>query len=143
MVAAFALAIHVSDFVALPSRPYTDHFDAAAVLTGRYPQGIWFPQNPMITYYADRKLWHSEDGVSTRFLAGYGIREADFKRYLPSPLQALAYPSVNTFPFSLPLLPEFSEKNRIPYWVFYTQPSRQKHETEPTPRPGGISPTQK
>ena len=123
MIAAFALALHVSDFVAPPSRPYTQHFDSAAALTTRYPQGIWFPQNPVITYYTDHKLWHSEDGVSTRFLAGYGIHEADFRRHLPPKLQAIAYPSVNTAPFSVPLLPELSVKTRVPYWVVYSLPS--------------------
>lgn len=120
-----------SDMWVFPKRPHVDHFIVAANLTAHYGNTIWFPQNPLITYFATGQLWHSEDGVSTRFLAGYGIKKADLKRHLPANLQAIAYPSVNTAPFSLPLLSELSQKNRIPYWVFYTRPAPPPDRREP------------
>jgi len=135
VAAGFCLAICRSELATLPEWPFTQRFDFAAGLTARYPHAIWFPQNPLITYYADHRLWHTEDGVSTRYLAGYGVRKADFQRYLPPDLQAIAYPSVNTSPFSLPLLPEFSEETRIPYWMIYTRPSSNAHSTNPRHEP--------
>ncbi|MEO7700412.1 MAG: hypothetical protein ABIZ04_14405 [Opitutus sp.] len=122
-LAATVIALVVrSDISHYPKRPFVEHFAVATALTSQYPHKVWFPQNPIITYFADRKIWHSEDGVSTRFLAGYGIKEAELQRNIPPQLQALAYPSVNTFPFSLPLFADFNQKNTIPYWVFYTRP---------------------
>lgn len=141
LVAVAALSIHRTDLVSLPGHSYTQQLDTAAELAAQHPQAIWFPQNPLITYFAERKLWHSEDGVSTRFLAGYGLREADFRRYLPPRLEAIAYPSVNNFPFSLPLLPEFSEKHRVPYWVVYVRPSKDDAPTQGTPNPAVVSTT--
>lgn len=122
IVAAGALTLRGSDLASLPGRPYTQPFDFAAQLTATYPHSVWFPQNPVITFYADQRLWDSEDGLSTRWLAGYGVYEADFRRHLPPNLLAIAYPAVNTSPFAVPLLPEFSRKIRWPYWIVYTHP---------------------
>jgi len=122
IVAACVLMLRGGDLAVLPGRPYTQPFDSAAQLTARYPHSVWFPQNPVITFYADQRLWDSEDGLSTRWLAGYRVNETDFRHHLPPNLLAIVYPSVNTFPFAIQLLPEFSRKIRWPYWVVYTRP---------------------
>lgn len=119
---AGALALHGHEFVALPVRPFTGQFEAATRLTAAYPHALWFPQNPLITFYADGELWHSEDGVLTRYLAGYGLREPDFRRHLPPKLQGVAYAAIVEFPFALPLLAEFSHETRLPYWTLHTRP---------------------
>ncbi len=137
-VTVLSLATRGTDFAALPARPYTQHLDFAAELIARHPQTIWFPQNPLITYYADHRLWHTEDGVSTRFLAGYRIREAEFRRYLPPNLEAVAYPSVNNFPFAMPLLSDFSKKERVPYWGVYTRPQPEKRAISAEPESGNL-----
>jgi hypothetical protein len=62
-VLTISLCVHGSDFLNLPSRPYTQQLISAAELTDRFPRTIWFPQNPLITYFAHGKLWHSEDGA--------------------------------------------------------------------------------
>ncbi len=118
-VTALAVALRWSDLVALPAGPFCAHFESAARLTAAYPRAIWFPRNPLITFYADRELWHSEDGIQTRFLANYGIRAPDFRRHLPPDLQAVAYPSVVEFPFAMPLLAELNTTDKLPYWTVH------------------------
>lgn len=116
---ALCLSLRREDIFSLPSRPLTAHFDSANKLIAAYAPHIWFPRNPIITFYADNKLWHSEDGVETRFLASYSLREVEFRRYLPPELQAVAYPAKVETPFSIQLLREFSKKTSVPYWSVY------------------------
>ena len=122
IVAAGALALRWGDFAALPGQPCRQPFAIAEQLTAMYPHSVWFPQNPVITFYADQSLWHSEDGLSTRWLAGYGVSKSAFLRHLPPNLRAIAYPAANTSPFAVKLLPEFSRKIRWPYWIVYIRP---------------------
>ncbi|MEO5959673.1 MAG: hypothetical protein ABIZ49_08665, partial [Opitutaceae bacterium] len=127
-VTVFALAIRGADLVSLPVRPFTRQFDAAVELTRLYPRTIWFPQNPLITFYTDRRLWHSEDGILTRYVAEQRRREPDLnghllgslRHHLPDPLRAIAYPASVAIPSALPLLPEFREKSPSRYWTIYT-----------------------
>jgi len=121
-VTAVALALHAADFISLPLRPLTEHFARAARLTANYPHAIWFPRNPLITFYADRTLWHSEDGVLTRNLAGFAPRESDFRRHLPPNLQAVAYPEAENISLAAALLPEFSRTTLLPHWILLTRP---------------------
>jgi hypothetical protein len=129
VVVACGLGLRATQFEALPTRPFTSHLAAAEALVRAHPHHLWFPQNPLITFYADGKLWHSEDGIATRHLAGYGLREPDFRRHLPSPLEGVVYPSSVKFPFAMPLLPEFSQSVRTPYWIWYARPSPPPHIT--------------
>ncbi len=117
-----ALALHASDFAALPAGPLTEHLDVAAQLTAAYPHAIWFPQNPVVTFYADGRLWHSEDGVRTRNLAGYAPRQAAFRRYLPPNLRAIAYPENEDVSLATALLPEFNQRAVLPHWTLLTSP---------------------
>lgn len=103
-------------------RPLTAQFHAADELHRRFPGQLWFPQNPVLTWYAHGQLWHTEDGVATRHLAGYGIREAEFRRHLPAELFGIVYPSVMTHPFVTALLPEYSTVERLPYWNLHRRP---------------------
>ena len=124
VVTVSALALHAKEFVTLPTHPITRHLEIAAQLTSAFPHAIWFPQNPIITFYADGRLWHSEDGIRTRNHAGYPPRQADFRRYLPPNLQAVAYPESEDLAMSvtLALLPEFSRRTNLLYWTLLTRP---------------------
>lgn len=119
-IVACGLLLRGKDLVAPHARPFTGHFAVAADLMRAHPHTLWFPQNPLITFYADGRLWHSEDGIATRHLAGYGLREIDFRRHLPSPrLEGVVYPIVVEFPFAMPLLPEFNQKMNLPHWTLH------------------------
>lgn len=118
-VVAIALAANAKYLTALPAHPRTRHFDSAVELAATYPHALWFPQNPVLTFYLDTRLWHSEDGVLTRYAAGHRIREPDFRRHLPPDLKGAVYPGTVDFPFAMPLLPEFNQTVRIPFWKLH------------------------
>ena len=118
---AIAMALRGPDLTLLPCKPMTWHLETAARLASVHPHSIWFPRNPIITFYADGELWHSEDGIETRYLANLGLREPDFRRYLPPNLQAVAYPAAVEHPFSMHLLSEFNQAAKIPFWTVHTR----------------------
>jgi hypothetical protein len=117
-----SVALRWSDVSSPASGPFNEHFKVADKLMAAHPHRIWFPRNPLITFYADDRLWHSEDGIETRFLANYGIREPDFQRHLPPNLEGVVYPYAVTDPFSIHLLSPFSQITRMQFWTLYTHP---------------------
>ncbi len=114
-----ALALHTPEFASLPSRPVTQHLVVAEQLARARPGQLWFPLNPLVTVYADGKLYHVEDGLVTRFLAGYGVRERDFRRDLPAQLSAVVYPIEMRDRFSMQLLPEFNATTDFGQWSLH------------------------
>ncbi|HEX2862214.1 MAG TPA: hypothetical protein VHN79_11265 [Lacunisphaera sp.] len=122
VVTACALVLHWPRLTSLPVRPHTQHLAMAAQITAAFPQAVWFPQNPVITFYADGRLWHSEDGIVTRHLAGRGLRGPEFRPHLPPRLKAVAYPVFNKTHATMSLLPEFSRTTELPYWTLLTAP---------------------
>ncbi len=118
-VATCAVALRWTDVTRFPAKPLTAHLEAAERLMETHPHRLWFPRNPLITYYADGKLWHSEDGVQTRYLANYGL--PDFRGDLPPDLEGVAYPPAVDARFSMALLPEFDHEIEGPFWILHVR----------------------
>lgn len=132
LVVVAGLLLRREDLFRIHPRPLTGQYAAAEALFALQPGKLWFPQNPVLTFYADGRLWHTEDGVATRYLANHGIREPDFRRHLPPGFQAVVYPSVMTHPFVMALLPDFNQEIRLPFWVIHT---RSTPAPPPDPQP--------
>ncbi len=122
-VAAAAVALRWPEFRELPSQPLTAHLTQASLVAAKAPQSTWFPNNPVVTFYSDGKLYNVEDGLATRHLAGIGIREVDFRRHLPAPLTTIVYDVRVTSPFALQLLSEFTLASRTGRWALYQKAS--------------------
>jgi hypothetical protein len=122
LAVTFVLLVRKTELLSLPRRPFTQHLEAAAQLTAASPHRLWFPQHPVLTFYADRKLWHSEDGIITRHLAGYPLGELELYRHLPPNLEGVVYISAINFSSALQLFPEFTHTDKVPYWNVHTRP---------------------
>lgn len=118
-VVGLALGLRATELRSPARGPFTAHFETAARLLAAHPHALWFPQHPVLTFYADGRLWHSEDGVLTRSIANYGIREREFRAHLPQPLAGAVYPEAVQFPFAMPLLTELNQTSRHAYWTLY------------------------
>jgi hypothetical protein len=119
---ACALVLHWPRLTSLPVQPHVGHLAMANQITAAFPDTVWFPQNPVITFYACGRLWHSEDGIVTRHLAGRGLRGSDFQQHLPPHLKAVTYPVFTKTHAVMSLLPEFSRNTELPYWTLLTLP---------------------
>jgi hypothetical protein len=120
-VTLIAVAIRSSELRSLPREVFTQHLDAADRVFARLPRGLWFPQNPIVGFYGEGKIWHSEDGVLTRNLAGYSIRERTFRRHLPPDLTGVVVPVNGDSTAILSLLPEYSQVVKLPYWTVHVR----------------------
>lgn len=119
VVVTLALALHTTEFAALPLRPLTQRVAAAEQLARANPGQLWFPQNPLVSFYADGKLYHVEDGLFTRHLAGYGVREQEFRRHLPAQTRGVVYPVTTRDTFALQLLPQFNTSSTFGMWTVH------------------------
>jgi hypothetical protein len=124
------LAARSPEFSGLPAAPLTRHLHDAARLAAVAPGTAWFPYHPLATFYSDGRLDHVEDGIATRHLAGFGIREKTFRRHLPAHLGTVIYPADHDAPLAMKLLPEFSVQTRLGAWWLYQRPA-----APPVPRP--------
>jgi hypothetical protein len=102
--------------------PQTMFLAHAMQLAEERPGATWFPKNPVVTFYTDGRLYHVEDGIATRHLAGMGLRERDFRAHLPPQLGVVVYPAADSAPFALQLLTDFSRRTSRGYWALYERP---------------------
>ncbi|MBC7367392.1 MAG: DUF2029 domain-containing protein [Undibacterium sp.] len=121
IVTTLLLALRFPYFLSLPSTPANGKIRFAERFARANPETLWFPYNPVITFYSDNKLYHVEDGLATRHLAGLPLREQAFHRSLPSRLTAVIYPVVQTHRFSLQLIPAFRARTVLGEWAVFTK----------------------
>ncbi|HWA85416.1 MAG TPA: hypothetical protein VG710_04275 [Opitutus sp.] len=121
---ALVLLARVPDFLSLPARPQIAALQHAERVARANPRNIWFPYNPLVTFYSDRRLYHVEDGIATRHLAGFGLSETGFRRHLPPALAAVVYPAGSPDHFALQLLPEFNHRIPLGAWDVFTRPAK-------------------
>lgn len=124
--AAIALVVlaRVPDFRTLPTRSQTAALAQAEQIARNNPGAVWFPYNPLVTWYSDHRFYHVEDGIATRHLAGLGLHEASFRRYLPAQCAGIAYPAGQTDFFALQLLPDFTHRVRAGDWTVFMRTTK-------------------
>jgi hypothetical protein len=69
---AAVLSQQMSAAPLLPLQPITTHLAEATHLAQKLPQQIYFPWHPLATWYAERRFYHTEDGLYTRGAARLG-----------------------------------------------------------------------
>lgn len=65
-----------------------EHWQAWAA---QRPQQVYFPQNPLITWFSERQPYHLEYGVMDHALAGYTLDADRYFRHLPQDLTWVVY----------------------------------------------------
>lgn len=106
-------------FQELPSNPLQVEYDYARL----HPGEVYFPQNPLPSLMAEGKLYHFEYALMDRMLAGYPVSNKNFRSYIPSEINEIAFSKLNN-EYILNLLPEFSrqvEVNELPGWAVYVR----------------------
>jgi hypothetical protein len=76
----------------ITATPLVDHLKEGVLLARTYPDALWFPWNPLVTYYAEKKFSHVEDGFYVRQLAGRPVTYAHAREYLPVHFAGIAEP---------------------------------------------------
>jgi hypothetical protein len=77
------LALQFTQIPVVTLRPLTTHLDRAAFLAREFPGQIYFPWNPLITFYSEQRIYHAEDGLYVRQLAGAAVSTEAVRMHLP------------------------------------------------------------
>jgi hypothetical protein len=89
-ISAVALASYWLQISHLPTQPSTLAYSQASYLAERMPEKIWFPLNPLITLYSDKRFYHDLDGLGERTLAGQHLTPQHFYAGMPRQRQVSA-----------------------------------------------------
>ncbi|MCF7687604.1 MAG: hypothetical protein K9M98_04435 [Cephaloticoccus sp.] len=76
-----------------PIRPDTGIVQQAVAIQASLPRQVWLPWNPLVSWFADRKFYHAEDGMYVRFITGHSITVTQARAHLPEHFHAMAFPS--------------------------------------------------
>lgn len=63
--------------------PHLEVYDEAQNLSRRLPGALWFPWNPLVTVYSERRLYAVEDGLYVKRVTGRAESAAQTRRHLP------------------------------------------------------------
>lgn len=103
-----------------PIRPSLTKIEEATALQAAYPQQIWLPWNPLVSYFEDNAFYHSEDGLYVRFITGNPVSVSHAKAHLPPQFRAMAFPHRDMQWNIANLLAEPNHRTRqMGDWVIY------------------------
>ncbi len=92
-VLAVALLLwKLADSDHVPLRPATERVRAADALIRAAPGELWLPWSPLVTWYAEGRFDHAEDGIYVRFITGHPVSLAHARRHLPPRCRAMLLP---------------------------------------------------
>jgi hypothetical protein len=94
MSAGAALLGAALTLIAYPVRLTPDpHLEAARILADGHHGQVYFPRNPLVTWWTEKKAYHLEYGLIDQAVAGFPVSKERYWAYLPSDLRLLVYPS--------------------------------------------------
>ncbi|MFI5357617.1 MAG: hypothetical protein ACHQ4G_09800 [Opitutales bacterium] len=76
-----------------PVRPATVGLKQAAAIEAAFPGQVWLPWNPLVSWFAERRFYHAEDGLYVRFITGHPVSLAQARAHLPPDFHAMAFPT--------------------------------------------------
>lgn len=107
-----------------PMRPDTTNLRIAAAIQAELPGQVWLPWNPLVSYYAEHRFYHAEDGIAVRFITGHPVPLAQARAGLPPHFHAVAVPSPNmqSGPASK-LVRQPATTRQLGSWIIWTWPA--------------------
>lgn len=112
-----AVAGQVSQATSVPLRPATAREQLALHLARRQPGGVWLPWAPLVTYFAEGRFDHVEDGIYVRFITGYPVSLAQMREHLPPNFSAMILPAGDAdWAVAIKLAPASSKSWEIGGW---------------------------
>lgn len=120
VTAIFVLAARIATRPVAIWRPMTVAYDDAVELSRRFPEQIWFPWNPLITVYAEGRLYEVEDGLYVRSVTGRPVPRAVSRRHLPPRFAAVVVSNQgSTWGIAERLLPGPCEPVDLGNWTLW------------------------
>jgi len=95
----------------------------------KHPGEAYFPNNPLSSLLAERKLYNFNCGVKDKALAGYAVSEEHIRRYIPNNVKIVAFNKTYMHQYILRYLPEFRKRidiEDLSEWIVYTREDNSK-----------------
>jgi hypothetical protein len=118
-----ALTLQFAALWPLPLRPQLTGLRQGAALARQLPRQVYFPWNPLLTYFSDGRFYHVEDGLITRSLAGRPVPSAVVKTHLPSAMCVVAYHRYAIESFVRSLIPTNAKRDTFGEWILLSWPA--------------------
>lgn len=76
----------------VPLSPRVSHLREGVAIVRANPGQLWLPWHPLVSYYAEGRFYHAEDGFYARLLTGRAVDLGQVGTNLPSRFTAIAQP---------------------------------------------------
>jgi len=123
---AFAVTATVVVQLALsparPLRPVTAPLARAEYLAHEFPGQIYFPWNPIVTFFSDHRFYHAEDGLYVRYTAQLAPTRASALRDLPPHWCITAFQGPSSWGIVKNLQPSSAQVAQFGEWTLYSWP---------------------
>lgn len=140
LVVALCLAVLRLQLEPTPTwRPRTSQLYQGEQIARQFPGQIWFPWNPLITYFAEGRFDQVEDGLFVRFVAGQPLTFTEARAHLPPDWNGMAMLNgTSDWGLATHLCPPNAVASSVGFWSlkrWSTANSPLKSES-PAPTPG-------
>ena len=71
--------------------PMRAHMEDAMSIERQYPDEVWLPSNPLVSYYSEGRFYHTLDGLVVRSGTGFPITESQLHAHLPPRFHVIAF----------------------------------------------------
>jgi hypothetical protein len=104
-----------------PSR----HLAVAEELARRYPGEIYFPRDPLVTWWTERKTYHLESDIADQAIAGFPASKSSYERYLPARLRLVVYHDTGQGMLAPQLIPDLRRVTQptTPFTIYVREPT--------------------
>ncbi len=117
---AAILAVQTAGQWPLPLHPQLTGLREGAALAKLLPGQIYFPWNPLLTYFSEGRFYHAEDGLIVRSLAGRPVPPSVVKSHLPPAMCVVAYHRYAIDGYVRRLIPAGAKRDRFGEWILFS-----------------------
>ena len=97
--------------------PRTQGLRQGMALAKQFPQAVYFPWNPLISWCAEHRFDHAEDGLVVRTRAGFPLPTRVTRAHLPPAMSTVAYQGIVNEGGILQLAPPDAQRTKIGEWT--------------------------
>ncbi len=106
-----------------PLSPNTGYLERADQIARASPGEIYFPWNPLVTFFSEGRFYHAEDGFYVRYLVGKAPSRPDAMKNLPPAWSITAFRGADTgWGIVEQLHPANTQRSSEGEWTLYSWP---------------------
>ena len=101
-------------------RPVVNGLRQGQALAAQLPGQVYFPWNPLLSFFADHRFDHAEDGLLTRAAAGRPVPPKTVQSFLPPKMCVVAYHGAAVDGYVKSLIPADARHDQFGEWMLYS-----------------------